>query len=107
MKSETRNFARKVVRVPVRIALPGGAVLKARTVDISLGGICVLVGEQLPVGQAGRVDFESTVNGQLRRVTAEAKVIYSILRGTEGFRTGLQFVQIDSANNKTLAEMMI
>ena len=88
--------------------MPGApAPLRARTIDISLGGICVFVAEQLPVGLTCNVGFEAPLNGSMVRVTAVAKVIYSILRGTDGFRTGLRFVQIDAANNKTLAELMI
>ena len=107
MKSDTRNFTRKPLRAPARIGLPAGEVLRARTVDISLGGVCVTVAEQLRVGQACMVAFETILNGQSRQVAAKATVIYSILRGTEGFRTGLQFTEIDAANNKTLAELML
>lgn len=107
MKSETRTYPRKVLRCQARIALPGMAPMRGRTVDISLGGICMLVPEQLPVGQACDVGFEAPLNGKLVRVIASGKIIYSILSGTEGFRTGVQFVQLDAANNKTLAELMI
>jgi len=78
-----------------------------RTVDISLGGVCLLVPEQLPVGQTCHVGFEAPLNGKLVRVIATAKIAYSILSGTDGFRTGVQFLQLDAANNKTLAELMI
>ncbi|HYD94344.1 MAG TPA: PilZ domain-containing protein [Noviherbaspirillum sp.] len=106
-KSETRSYPRKVLRSRARIALPGKPTIHAQTVDISLGGICVMVTEQLPVGQSCNVGFEAPLNGSMVRVFASAKVIYSILRGTDGFRTGLQFVQLDAANNKLLAEIMI
>ena len=80
--------------------------MHARTVDISLGGICMLVPEQLPVGQSCHVGFEAPLNGKSVRVIAMAKIVYSIL-STDGFRTGVQFTQLDAANNKTLAELMI
>lgn len=85
----------------------GSAPLRARTVDVSLGGLCLLVPEQLPVGQVCNVGFEAPLNGQMVRVIGTARVIYCILSGTDGFRTGLQFVELDAANNKTLAELMI
>jgi c-di-GMP-binding flagellar brake protein YcgR len=107
MKSETRTYPRKIMRCQARIALPGMAPMRCRTVDISLGGICLVVTEQLPVGQTCHVGFEAPLNGKLVRVTATAKIAYSILSGTEGFRTGVQFIQLDAANNKTLAELMI
>ena len=81
--------------------------IRARTIDVSLGGLCLVVTEQLRVGQACDVGFEAPLNGKMVRVIGSAKVAYCILSGTEGFRIGLQFVQLDAANNKTLAELMI
>jgi hypothetical protein len=106
-KAETRTYPRKVLRGQARVALPGAPAMRAKTLDISLGGVCLLVPEQLAPGQTCNVGFEAPLNGQTVRVFAVAKVIYSILSGTEGFRTGLQFVQLDAANNKLLAELMI
>jgi c-di-GMP-binding flagellar brake protein YcgR len=106
MKSETRSFPRKVMRCPVRIQLQGGN-LRGKTIDIALAGISLMVPEQLQPGMTCTVSFEAMLNGTARQVTGTAKVVYSILSGTDGFRTGLQFVQIDAANNKTLAELMI
>ena len=106
-KSETRSFPRKVLRGQARVALPGMPAMRAKTVDISLGGICLIVPEQLQPGATCNVGFEAPLNGTMVRVFAVGKVAYSILSGTDGFRTGVQFVQIDAANNKLLAELMI
>lgn len=65
-----------------------------------------MVPEQLATGRPCMVMFEASLNGKMVQVTGVAKVIYSILSGTEGFRTGLQFVQIDAANTKTLTDLM-
>lgn len=85
--------------------LPGVAPLRAKTIDISLGGTSLIVVEQIPVGQVCTVAIDALLNGNVVRVTAVARVIYSILKGTEGYRTGMQFIDIDTANNKTLAEL--
>lgn len=107
MKSEIRAYPRKIMRCQARIALRGMAPMRARTVDVSLGGLCLLVEEQLPVGQLCDVGFEAPLNGRMVRVIGSAKVVYCILSGTEGFRLGLQYVELDPNNNKTLAELMI
>ncbi|RZI41430.1 PilZ domain-containing protein [Herbaspirillum sp. HC18] len=106
-KQETRSYPRKVMRSQARVALPGQLAVRAQTIDISLGGICVMVAEQLPVGRTYNVGFEAPLNGTMVRVYGVAKVIYSILRGTDGFRTGLQFTELDSPNRKLLAELMV
>lgn len=107
MKSETRAYPRKIMRCQARIALKGQGPMRARTVDVSLGGLCILVEEQLPVGQLCDVGFEAPLDGKMVRVIGSARIVYCILSGTEGFRLGLQYVQLDAANNKTLAELMI
>lgn len=105
--SETRVYPRKVLRAQARIALPGMPAMRAKTVDVSLGGLCMMVPEQIPPGQVCNVGFEAPVNGRTVRIFAIGKIVYSILSGTDGFRTGVQFTEVDAANNKLLAEVMI
>ncbi|WP_168798734.1 PilZ domain-containing protein [Herbaspirillum sp. ST 5-3] len=107
MKTETRNFTRKVVHGHAAVILQGGAVLRGRAKDLSLGGVCLQLTEQVALGLSCNVIFEAPLNGNMVKVSATAKVIYCILGGTDGFRVGLQFVHLDAANNKTLAELML
>lgn len=79
----------------------------ARTLDISLGGVSLMLGEQLRPGQECTVGFEAPVSGKTVRVMGLAKVVYSILSGNDGFRVGLQFVKLDAANSKSVAELMM
>lgn len=106
-KAETRSYPRKILRSNARVVLPGKSPMYARTVDVSLGGLCMMITEQIAVGQDCDIGFEAPLNGSVVRIFATGKVIYSILRGTDGFRTGVQFTKLDSANNKLLAELMI
>lgn len=106
-ESDARTSPRKTLRCHAKVAVPGSAPINARTVDISMGGVCVFVPEQLPVGQACMIAFEATtVTGKVRAVATAAKVAYSILSGTDGFRTGLQFTRLDAEIKKTLAELV-
>ncbi|NEX60725.1 PilZ domain-containing protein [Noviherbaspirillum galbum] len=107
MSSETRVYPRKALRCPALIVLPGIAPIRAKTVDVSLGGLSLVLPGQLPAGQPCTLVFEPIINGKPRRITAAIRVIYSILSSTDGFRTGVQFVELDAENNKSLAELMI
>jgi c-di-GMP-binding flagellar brake protein YcgR len=106
MNAEARISLRKPLRCQAMLLLPGSAPIRGKTKDISLGGVCAIVSQHIPAGQVCALAFEALLNGKMVRVTANTKVVYSILAGTEGFRTGLQFVQIDSANNATLVALM-
>jgi c-di-GMP-binding flagellar brake protein YcgR len=107
MIKDSRSFPRKSLRFPAQLQVDGGPALNCKTIDISLGGISLMVPSQLPPGLPCSFVFEARLNGQIRKIAAKAKVVYAILSGTEGFRTGLSIVEIDSASNKALAELMI
>lgn len=106
MSLEERKSARKLIRCPAIVAFSGGEPIHVKTQDISQGGVCVIMPAQIPVGQVCKVAFDPPLNGKIVRVMGIAKVAYSILSGTEGFRTGLQFVQLDATNLKTLTDLM-
>lgn len=101
-----RNFPRKILRCQAKVILTDSVALLAHTRDISLDGVCVHVQQPLVIGQTCTVAFETRLNGKTHQVMASAKVVYSILSGTDGFRTGLQFVQINQANLQTLTELV-
>lgn len=104
---DARNSPRKVLRCHARLTVAGAGQFNVRTADISMDGLCVFVSEQLRVGQACSIAFDATaVTGKVRSVNMTAKVIYSILSSTDGFRTGLQFTQLDAETKKTLAELI-
>ncbi|HVK95398.1 MAG TPA: PilZ domain-containing protein [Noviherbaspirillum sp.] len=107
MNAESRTSTRKPLRCQAVLSFPNMAPIRVRTKDISLGGVSVLMPEQVATGLACMITFEAPMNGRVLRVSANAKVAYSILSSTDGFRTGLQFTQIDPASNRALAELMI
>ncbi|MGZ3159195.1 MAG: PilZ domain-containing protein [Burkholderiaceae bacterium] len=103
---ETRVAPRKVLRCRAKVMLSGGRPpMMGRTVDISLSGICIMLEAPLPAGESCVIAFEASVNGTMRRVMASAKIVYSIFSG-EGFRIGLQFVQLDAANTSIINEIV-
>src|SRR5689334_5090895 len=100
MTKDNRSFPRKPLRAPAQVRLQTGAILRGRTIDIALAGVSLLIEQQLPAGATCAFMFETQINGAPRRVVANAKVAYSILSGTEGFRIGLAITDIDAASNK-------
>jgi len=107
MPAEPRSFPRKILRCPAIVVFPGATPMRARMLDLSLGGLSLLIGEQLQPGQECTVGFEAPLNGKPVRVMGQAKIVYSILSGNDGFRVGLQFVKLDAANSKLVAELMM
>lgn len=106
MSIEKRTLPRKPVRTNALLAVPGASLMTVRTIDISVGGVCLAMSTQLTVGQKCKLTFELVKGGKKGRVTAQAKVIYCILNSQDGFKTGLQFIEIDPPSVGVIAEYM-
>jgi c-di-GMP-binding flagellar brake protein YcgR len=97
---------RKIIRCNAVVYLKNSRPLKARTVDISTSGMCIMTVENVAHNQMCGISFETPVNGTLVKVEAVAKVVYSICVGRDGFRLGLQFSNLD-ANSQAALERIL
>lgn len=66
-----------------------------------------MVPEQLAAGQVVGISFDVLINGNMKRINAVATAVYSICTGTEGFRIGFQFTDIDASSTTTLNELLM
>jgi hypothetical protein len=103
---DTRIAPRKVLRCRAKVMLNGGRPpVMGRTVDISTSGISLMLDVSLPAGESCVISFEAPVNGTMRKLMVSAKAVYSIC-GADGFRIGMQFVQLDAANTSMINELV-
>lgn len=86
-----RVTPRNRLRERAQVALPGADVLGGTTIDISTSGVSIMVHEQIANGTACWVRFEIPDGGTKNIVQAQAKAIYSVCVGEQGFRVGFQF----------------
>jgi hypothetical protein len=106
MAEETRVAPRKVLRCRAKVMLDGGRPpMMGRTIDISISGICLMLESPLVAGESCVIAFEAPVNGTMRRIMVSAKTVYSIY-SSDGFRIGLQFVQLDAANTSIINQIV-
>lgn len=85
----------RVTRYPlhgrVQVAVSGQHIVSGYTRDISVGGICVLLQDQIPVNVVYPIRFEMLIKGKVHVITAQAKSIYGVFASGGGFRVGLAF----------------
>lgn len=94
---ENRRHERRALRSQAVLLLPGGQTFPVQTLDISVGGVGVLAPANarngtrlairltLPVRPSGTTTFDAAVT-----------VVHSVLsRHEEGFKVGLQFIDLD------------
>jgi hypothetical protein len=106
MSIEKRALPRKPIRTNALLSVPGSSLMTVRTIDVSVGGVCLAMQAQLSIGQKCNITFELVKGGKKGRVTAQTKVIYCILNSQDGFKTGLQFLEIDPPSVGVIAEYM-
>ncbi|MDC8756279.1 PilZ domain-containing protein [Janthinobacterium fluminis] len=96
MSVEQRQPPRKILRTRAMLVMDGAAAVAAHTLDIGASGVAAVVDEALAVGHKGRIVFEMLVDGKLQLVDGQVAANYCIL-SHDGFKVGLQFVNLDSA----------
>jgi len=103
---DLRAESRKVLRCTARIVLNNATQIKGRTLDISMGGISVMLDEPLAVQQQCSIEFDAPVGGKIVNVNVMAKSTYCTCVGTSGFRVGFQFGQKSEAALKAIRQLM-
>jgi hypothetical protein len=104
---ESRAEVRRILHCPVKVITKSGAVLRGRSLDVSLGGMSVMLNDAFDGAPQCVVSFEALAAGQLTNgkpvnVTVAAEAVYSICVGTSGFRVGFKFDRGNEAATKEL-----
>ncbi len=102
MAEEQRKFPRRPLKRQARVITRNNPPVNGMTLDVSAGGVCLILERQLPAGAPCAVSFDIPVNAFKQSVSAVARVAWSIC-GSEGFKTGLQFTEIDPASATAIA----
>jgi len=79
-------------------------MLHGRTVDVSTGGVSLLLPHPVPPSGRCTVKFAVPGNGKPIALSVQASAVYCTLSGVDGFRVGFAFVDLDAASLRILAE---
>lgn len=102
---DLRHYPRVSVTRPVRIRTSSGAVVQARMVNISQGGVAVQYEAPAELGATLELSFTLTVRG--REVDFHERCIaqYNYL-SSGGYIIGFQFAALDAGIRETLREFV-
>ena len=101
MGAERRVFPRAALHVRVTLTTKEAVSVDARSKDVSIGGLCVMSSRSLPDGVDVIVKFELPLRGKFQKMALPARIVNSVLTG-DGYRIGLQFVELDENNSQTI-----
>lgn len=102
MGEEQRKYPRRPLKRRARVIARNGPPIEGSTLDVSSGGMCLILPQQLAPGMPCAISFDLPVNAFKQTVSAVARVAWSVC-GTQGFKTGVQFTEVDPASATAIA----
>jgi len=78
----------------------------ARTIDISISGLSLMTERPVPLNARCGICISFLRGEVLSQIEVAGNAVYSILVGTKGYRTGIQFTQIDSATRALISQIV-
>lgn len=102
---DQRQAPRKSLHAAAVITIDGRP-LSVKTVDVSLGGLCICAGKQVAVGKKCHINFEIGEGEAKRVVAASAHVVYCFYGGESGYRAGLQFTALHGDGKEVIVRYL-
>ena len=96
----------KVMRWPGSLRLGHTTVLEGKAIQISSGGVGLLLGRSVRDGETGLVRVNAFINGAALTLQARASVVCCTCVGMDGFRISLRFLELDDDAQDTLDRLL-
>ena len=85
----------KVMRWPGSLRLGHATTLEGKAIQISTGGVGLLLARSVREGETGLVRVNAFINGVPVILQTRASVVCCACVGMEGFRISLRFLELD------------
>lgn len=96
----------KVMRWPGSLRLGHSTLLDGKAIQISSGGVGMLLGRSVREGETGLVRVNAFINGAPVVLQARASVVCCACVGMEGFRISLRFLDLDDDAQDALDKLL-
>jgi hypothetical protein len=96
----------KVMRWPGSLRLGQTTLLEGKAIQISSGGVGLLLGRSVRDGEVGLVRVNAFINGAPLNLQARASVVCCACVGMEGFRISLRFLELDGEAQDALDKLL-
>jgi len=104
--SNRRLSARRVLRRPATVVMPGGAQRPVKTWDIGVDGMSLVSAKPIPPGTRCTVRMELPDGDALRAVDVPVKTLYCSLLGPEGVKVGAVYMALDEDTERLIQRFM-
>jgi hypothetical protein len=106
MSQNARVTQRTQARLPATLTLMDETVHQALTLDLSHGGVSLQTESQLRLAQYCAVTFRVVIGASSHQVLAMGQVVYCDPDPVLGYKTGVQFLQIDADSATAIGRLL-
>lgn len=103
--AERRRHARRQLDQSGRMLDHDAAPIDITIVDISIGGLGILVSDARRKGDPCVISFNILIENRMRRINAWAKVVHCIQQGENSYRAGIRFCDHDPNSKSHIEEL--
>lgn len=103
---DTRTSPRLLFRRSAVLHIDDKHAVPARTVDISLEGICIEADLSLPIDTMCTVEVNASYTTEPIPLRLRGRVAYCVLAGAKGFRIGFHVAQLDPMAKKHVENIL-
>lgn len=96
----------KVMRWPGSLRLGHTTVLEGKAIQLSSGGVGLLLDRSVRDGETGLVRVNAFINGAPLILQARASVVCCACVGMDGFRISLRFLELDDDAQDALDKLL-
>lgn len=96
----------KVMRWPGSLRLGHSTMLEGRAIQVSSGGVSLLLDRSVREGETGLVRVNAFINGARVVLQARASVACCSCVGMDGFRVSLRFQELDDDAQDALDKLL-
>ncbi len=100
------HVSHKSLRRSVHLAFKDSIRLRARTISVSPFGFTIMSPLQISKGKICEIAFDIPLDGKIRKVNAISAIRDCVCIGTEGFRTRLNYIQLDQHSRSAISDLM-
>jgi len=98
-----RIYPRKALRAAATVRLAVNGPRDATMWDLGVDGLSVIAAKPISPGLSCTVEFELLFGGVTTPLTVATKVVHCSFVGTQRFKVGMRFAQLDAATAELLA----
>jgi c-di-GMP-binding flagellar brake protein YcgR len=106
LSADRRRHERRIIRVTVKVTIEDNSVISAQSLDISISGMCLVSTKRIALHNQCKLTFGLVMNGKMENFSLNAQIMHSTFCGDDGFKIGIQFINLETKSTELLNKFL-